>query len=112
MSAPIRPPLSPAEEALREVIHDDDCDHLGVADCEYRARRVAALSADSIDVAWREAEAALPRGEYLILWRGFSFWCAGMGREQAYAAHPYLRQTIGRGRTPAAALRALTEKLR
>lgn len=62
---------------------------------------------DSLDRAWRDAEAALPEG-----WRMRDLGRDGDEGWLARAHRPYVRGHVGFGATPAAALRSLAAKLR
>lgn len=69
---------------------------------------------DSLDAAWAEAEAALPRDWMLerIFALDVDAWAADAEWDGDEDEPPAVFQLQATGRTPAAALRALTEKLR
>ncbi len=63
---------------------------------------------DSLDIAWVDTETALPKEWWFRLSsRGLDGYCA-----YAYSLHSAVYMAWGSGPTPAAALRALTAKLR
>jgi hypothetical protein len=95
----------------------DDCDEVGWDDARTSDLRPEAVHAaidaafaaslpGSLDAAWAEAEAALPDG-----WNVHGVERIGVGNWHA-AAWPLVDAVHGHGPTPAAALRALAERLR
>ena len=68
---------------------------------------------DSLDAAWAEAEAALPKG-WVVAGLNLDLWALSRGEQVwvAAAGHPLDSSTFAEAPTPAAALRALAAKLR
>lgn len=70
---------------------------------------------DSLDAAWAEAEAALPKGWWIVSVRRYYFgssWRVDFGRPDDFDPSRYIENSGPEKSTPAAALRALAAKLR
>lgn len=83
------------------------CDHRPASSTEPRDALAGAL-----DVAWAEAEAALPEGWriHMLSVTASDEWQAVAGVREDRGQDPFIALEVGP--TPAAALRALTERLR
>lgn len=86
-----------------------------VCECSV-CRIVGGIDPDlSLDAAWAEAEAALPKGWWIVSVRRYYFgssWRVDFGRPDDFDPSRYIENSGPEKSTPAAALRALAAKLR